>query len=308
MTVGVSLLPHSESLMPPVKTHVSKLITSIQNGGRYEPICSRTHTHTHRFKFLTNTLVVLVALALSTRPADAQELSAPRISNQGDNVLRSFQDGKGYDLIGSYWGADRGAIYLGFYNKFNTPSTQHADKVVIGDYWNGKIPLYLTGALSFGNTDWQQTKVIDFGWSGELGSWTQLYVPTSTMNGASIRLYGSGNVAIGTTANTGSYRLAVEGKIGAREVVVTNAAGADFVFKAGYRLRPLSEVEAFIAANGRLPEMPSEADVEKNGAALGETQAKLLQKIEELTLYLIDLKKQNDTLHNRVQQLEQHTK
>ena len=115
----------------------------------------------------------------------------------------------------------------------------------------------------------------------------------------------NGNVGIGTT-NPGNYRLAVEGKIGAREVVVTTTAWADYVFEPTYDLRPLSEVEAFIKENKHLPEIPSAKEVEANGVSLGEMNVLLLKKVEELTLYLIELKKENETQRkqNEIQQKE----
>lgn len=110
-------------------------------------------------------------------------------------------------------------------------------------------------------------------------------------------IFGSsaGNVGIGTTS-PGAYRLAVEGRIGAREVEVKTGAWADFVFDPAYKLRPLEEVKAFITANGHLPEVPSEEDMIKNGNNLGKTDAILLQKIEELTLYIIELEQRLKTL------------
>ncbi len=100
-----------------------------------------------------------------------------------------------------------------------------------------------------------------------------------------------GSVGIGT-ATTGSHKLAVEGSIGAREIKVTASGWSDFVFKKDYKLPTLEEVEEHINENGHLPEIPNEAEVKENGINLGEMNAKLLQKIEELTLYMIDLNKQ----------------
>ena len=111
------------------------------------------------------------------------------------------------------------------------------------------------------------------------------------------------NVGIGTT-NPGTYRLAVEGTVGAREVVVTTDAWSDFVFDKDYSLKSLEEIEAFIARHKRLPDIPSEAEVTQNGVKVGEMHARLLQKIEELTLYLIRLKKENGMLDQRVKALE----
>lgn len=97
---------------------------------------------------------------------------------------------------------------------------------------------------------------------------------------------GLGNVGIGTAAP--HHKLAVNGTIGAKEVIVTNSGWADYVFAPDYRLRSLKEVGDFIAANHHLPGIPSEAEVKEKGVSVGEMQAKLLAKIEELTLHMIE--------------------
>jgi len=117
-----------------------------------------------------------------------------------------------------------------------------------------------------------------------------------------LRLIGNGNhyiqngsLGIGTTA-TGSHKLAVEGSIGAREIKVMASGWSDFVFKKDYALPTLEEVEKHIAAKGHLENIPSEEEVLKNGINLGEMNAKLLQKIEELTLYIIEQNKEIEDL------------
>ncbi len=101
-----------------------------------------------------------------------------------------------------------------------------------------------------------------------------------------ISINNSGNVGIGTTT-TGTHKLAVNGTIGAREIKVEATGWSDFVFEDDYELKDLVKVEAFIKENNHLPDVPSEKEVLENGIQLGEMDAKLLQKIEELTLYLI---------------------
>lgn len=105
----------------------------------------------------------------------------------------------------------------------------------------------------------------------------------------------NGNVGIGTTT-PGSFKLAVEGKIGAREIVVQSTAWADFVFDKNYKLLPLADLDEFISVNGHLPEVPTASEVEQQGVNLGEMQSILLQKIEELTLYMIDQDKKMNAL------------
>ncbi len=114
----------------------------------------------------------------------------------------------------------------------------------------------------------------------------------------------SGSMGIGTY-NPGSFKLAVEGKIGAREVNVTATNPfPDYVFENTYKLRSLAEVEKYVQQNRHLPEIPSAAEVEKNGINLGEMDALLLKKIEELTLYVIEQNKQLQELKTKNQALQ----
>jgi hypothetical protein len=110
-----------------------------------------------------------------------------------------------------------------------------------------------------------------------------------------------GNVGIGTdlSSNPDNYKLAVNGTIGAKEIKVESSSWSDFVFDDGYELKSIEEVEQYIKKNGHLSEIPDQETVEKNGVNLGEMNAKLLQKIEELTLYLI---KQNKELKSQKEQ------
>ncbi len=106
------------------------------------------------------------------------------------------------------------------------------------------------------------------------------------------------NVGIGTT-DTKGFKLGVNGKIAATEVkVATYANWPDYVFKKEYNLPSLQKVANHIKENGHLENIPNAEEVKKDGFFLGEMDAKLLQKIEELTLYTIqqekDLKKQEE--------------
>jgi hypothetical protein len=99
----------------------------------------------------------------------------------------------------------------------------------------------------------------------------------------------NGKVGIGTTSP--DAKLAVNGKIHTKEVKVDLLGWSDFVFEKTYQLPTLEEVEKHIKEKGHLKDIPSEKEVLKNGILLGEMNAKLLQKIEELTLYTISQEK-----------------
>jgi len=85
----------------------------------------------------------------------------------------------------------------------------------------------------------------------------------------------------------------VDGKIVAKEFYVTTNINywSDYVFEKDYRLRPICEVEEYIAEHGHLPDVPSAEEVSEQGQDLGRMDAILLRKIEELTLYVIELEK-----------------
>ncbi|MFO0321149.1 MAG: hypothetical protein ACK504_01830 [Bacteroidota bacterium] len=111
-----------------------------------------------------------------------------------------------------------------------------------------------------------------------------------------MRINAIGNVLIGKTTQVNTnYKLDVNGSVRANEIVV-NTTGADFVFEENYKLKTLDEVETYIKANKHLPEIASACEMEENGLGLAKMNTQLLQKVEELTLYLIELKKTIDAV------------
>ena len=134
----------------------------------------------------------------------------------------------------------------------------------------------------------------------------QTNIPDATVaQNTRLFIHRDGNVGIGTTAVNGA-KLSVEGVIRARKIQVDNPniIWSDFVFSTDYNLMSLNEVEHFITQNKHLPDVPSASEVKANGIDLAQMDAILLQKIEELTLYVLQLKKENDILKEKIILLE----
>jgi hypothetical protein len=106
-----------------------------------------------------------------------------------------------------------------------------------------------------------------------------------------------GNVGIGTDNPT--YKLSVRGNIRSNEVVV-ETGWADYVFADNYKLKTLDEVERFIQKNKHLPNIPSAKEIENNGLHIGDVQKRMMEKIEELTLYIIQLKKEMAVIQSSI--------
>jgi hypothetical protein len=151
----------------------------------------------------------------------------------------------------------------------------------------------INGQLYFANSannrawNWQLTS------SGESALWGY----DGTAWSEAIRVKSSGNVGIGTTSPT--HKLAVNGTIRAKELIV-DTGWSDYVFADDYRLAPLAEVEKHIKSARHLPGIPSAKEVAAQGISVGEMQAKLLAKIEELTLHVIEQQKRLEAQERRI--------
>jgi hypothetical protein len=145
----------------------------------------------------------------------------------------------------------------------------------------------------------------DLGHAANVGAGLEMYRNNDASRPGEFRfVYGGGNfgdVRFIHSNGAGTFNttmildkdggLKLDGKFTSTEIEVKLDVWSDFVFYDDYYLRPLTEVEQFIQTNRHLPDVPSEAEVLANGVNVGEMSATLLQKIEELTLYIIDLNK-----------------
>ncbi|WP_052266464.1 hypothetical protein [Pedobacter kyungheensis] len=150
----------------------------------------------------------------------------------------------------------------------------------------------------------QTNSAINFHRGGDV---TGGFISFSTnANEEKLRIDAYGNVGINTTNPT--ERLSVNGKIRAKEIKVEASNWPDYVFEEDYKVGTLEGLESYIKANKHLPEVPSAKEVTANGIELGEMNKLLLQKIEELTLHLIEKDKEINKLKKmeaKVSELDQ---
>lgn len=123
---------------------------------------------------------------------------------------------------------------------------------------------------------------------------------TAPVNG----LYVSGDVRIGSATAATGYKVSIDGKVMCEELKVQLSPWPDYVFANEYQLKSLDEVESFIKTNNHLPNIPAASVIESEGLNVGEMQGLMMEKIEELTLYIIEMNKNNKELQSRIELLE----
>jgi hypothetical protein len=203
--------------------------------------------------------------------------------------------------------------------EFRYHSTANSDRLQITPYrrtagstWSGtayRIQFAIDGSYTDGSKAF-----IEIGGSDPSVSYGG-FVSIGTGGVDRLCVLNNGNVLIGQTASNGqpgqtnsAYKLDVAGGVRANSIVV-NTTGADFVFDPSYKLNTLPALKEYIDQNHHLPEIASAKEMQKNGLNVGENQIKLLQKVEELTLYLIDKDKQlndeKDIIGKQQQEIDQ---
>jgi hypothetical protein len=112
-----------------------------------------------------------------------------------------------------------------------------------------------------------------------------------------------GGVGIGVNSGASipvGYMFAVDGKMIAEELKVQlSGSWPDYVFSNDYKLKSYDELRSFIKTNNHLPNIPAAAEVEKNGIEVGDMQKRMMEKIEELTLYILELEKRIKTIEEK---------
>jgi hypothetical protein len=205
----------------------------------------------------------------------------------GDTLLRMRDDGRmGIGYNGSSYGRtlNMGGTGINFYT---------ANEVAFG----GAIFPTDTSLVIWSNSGANNYLVFQPSW-GNTGIGT--YTPNAKLHLNGAMLIGGNSARIAT-----GYQLSVDGKIIAEEVKVQlSTAWPDYVFGDNYKLMPIEELEKSIRQNRHLPNIPAAAVVEKDGINLGDMNKRLMEKVEELTLYIIQLKKENNSLKQNNESLE----
>jgi hypothetical protein len=162
--------------------------------------------------------------------------------------------------------------------------------------WSGTYYDYLyMSSTGNSNSNAQGAMILSSGkLSFGLGSNTGDQLSTTYMT-----INGNGNVLINKTTQVNAlYKLDVNGSVRANEIVV-NTTGADFVFENAYKLMPLAALEQNIKENKHLPGIASACEMQTNGVGISELNTSLLQKVEELTLYIIEQNKRIEALEKK---------
>jgi len=263
-------------------------------------------------KILLSTLVALIgASSLSAQiNTNAFDLSA----SSGDLKIRRYDNG---DLV---WknaiSPVNNQLVINYHLGFTEGVSIVGKTAIEGDLYGQNASFYgtLLGFNTFNTFDYNNQKVAHYGLSRignvvGLSGWDGLKFFS---NGTEQMVLTAGKLGIGTS--NPDEKLTVKGKIHAEEIIVDLAVPADYVFqkyftgnfelKADYEFPKLEEVEKFVKENNHLPGIPSAKEIQEKGLKVGEMNNLLLQKIEELTLLLIEQNKKMAQQEERINELE----
>jgi len=223
----------------------------------------------------------------------------------GGDHLFQFQSGnlslsKGNFTMGSSSFLDQNRLFL--YGRLGVDITTPLSKIHVKAEGN---PSFTEGQISGTTMHGFQIYGTDQGMYMGVNTTQRLaYIQSVDLNTAPSTLAlnaRGGNVTIGTTSPQQGYKLSVNGGIICEEIkVILDVPASDFVFETDYPLMSLEDLELFVKTNKHLPEVPSAAEFAENGYSVGQMDDLLLRKVEELSLYVIELQKQILELQSQI--------
>lgn len=212
-------------------------------------------------------------------------------NSNGDTLLRMRDDGRmGIGYNGTTYGRqiNLGGTGINFYT---------SNEVAFG----GAIFPTDTSLVLWSNSNANNYLVLQPSW-GNTGIGT--YTPNAKFHLNGAMLVGSNSARIAT-----GYSVSIDGRLISEESTVLNSTSwPDYVFEDEYKLMPLEELKKQIRIDKHLPNIPSAAVIEKEGIHLGAMSKKMMEKIEELTLYIIELNSKNAVLTEKLEKLEKRVK
>lgn len=250
---------------------------------------------------------------LSTYDRDNSQALRLRLQ-PGTQSVTTINDGGGRLLINT--GTDDGATPLqltgnmrvqnGTFRLVSTGgTTPHGTQIYNDENFGGRSILLMdANGGDFGGVDYFSIQHYTGNTGTLVGNANAAPLKFSTSAIERMRIDADGKVVIGMGIPQADAKLTVDGNVVAKKVKVTASIWADHVFQPGYRLPTLQELEAYIQRHRHLPDVPSETEIKRNGIDMGENQAKLLQKIEELTLYIIELNKKVERQEKELEKLK----
>lgn len=208
-------------------------------------------------------------------------------NSNGDTLMRMRDDGRmGIGYNGTTYGRqiNLGGTGINFYT---------SNEVAFG----GAVFPTDTSLVIWSNSNANNYLVFQPSW-GNTGVGT--YTPNAKFHVNGAQLIGSNSARIAT-----GYALSVDGKIiSETSTVLDSGSWPDYVFDDDYKMMTLEEVEKYIREQKHLPNVPSAQEIKNKGIDLGDMSKRLMEKVEELTLHLIEMKKENKDLKERIEQLE----
>lgn len=247
------------------------------------------------FTTSTGTGMLLTRGASSGNTYTALNSYTSGVASAGNLILQNIGGNVGIGTTSPSSILQLGDFNNGAANQLVIPGTYNFEQMRLGQLGNGNMAMEFVNHTS--TTPSYGIKFLVDVDHGTPGLQLQYAAPATSYSSLSyytgLYMNLSGNIGIGTT-DPGSYKLAVNGTIHSKAVIIDLIGWPDYVFKKDYQLMPLAQVKSYIDQNQHLPGLPTDKEVEAKGLDVGEMNKLLTKKVEELTLYLIDLKTQRD--------------